>query len=247
MKHIAIIPSLLLATLSGTYAADVVIKTQPKSDASGLYLQLVGNQTKVFSPSNDLDAQFSGVAKWARIPPGKYRVIDNPGFSDWDGHRIVISDISVGKGSNSINVAIPRGELDIVVNYRGVPFPRKATLTYGIFLRVDRVGKDGRLDRDYRQWLHTDIKDGINKGYINHLAPGSYRITAFHNDVYPLFGDVGYGILEVTAESLKAGRAILDIDKPVEQPGAGQSGTKPADKVPAEDQPTPPTSKNGPR
>jgi hypothetical protein len=43
------------------------------------------------------------------------------------------------------------------------------------------------------------------------------------------------------------GAIQLEIDTNAEQAGAGQPATKPADKDPVKDQPSTPTSKDGPR
>ncbi|MBN8459908.1 MAG: hypothetical protein J0M04_18935 [Verrucomicrobia bacterium] len=247
MKPFAVSICLLPIFLCVSYAAEVVIKVEANSAPRGLYLLSTKDSKKKYKPLERFEEQEKGLTRWNGIAPGEYRVCLSPGYSDFTGNCIVVSDISVNKGKNIINVHLPKGKLEIVVNYRNVPLPRRKPHSKGIFLRVDKVGEDGHLDRHYRQWLHTDIKEGLNRGRIQFLVPGTYRITAFHNDVYPQFGDVGYGILEVTEESLKAGKATLDIDKTVEPAGTGQPATKPAIKPSVKDQPSTPTLKDRPR
>jgi len=171
----------------------------------------------------------------------------NPGHGDFSKHCIVVSDITVTEGDNSIRVRFPTGKLDIEVRLRDVPSPRKTPLSQAFWFRIEKVDKDGRRDPDHRQWLSTTLNDGIYTGRLEHLAPGAYHIAAFHNDEARKSADLGFGILHVTEKALEIGRATVTIDRTVEQADADQPAGKPADEPPVKDQPSLPTPKDAPR
>jgi len=177
-----------------------------------------GDKSK--EPSNGIDEQSRGILRWAGIRPGDYRLLMSPPHADFSANCVVAAELKVKDGDNTMDLRIPTGRLHIVLTFHGVSTPKPGPHTQGIFFRADRIGKDAELDHDYRQWLHTYVKDGIYTGTLRFLEHGSYRITAFNNDDDSKLSDLGYGVLQVTEDSLKNGTSTITINKPVEQAGA---------------------------
>ena len=238
MKLLSLIAFLAFSFLHTSQAAQLVVKEET-GESLYVYLKEVGGASKDFYPLENFDEWRKGVARWEKLPEGKYRLCLANLDSSFAYYCIILSDLTISKGANNVNIRLPAyRSINVAVKLQNIAPLRKNDLSSRFWFRVHMINNDGHRDPDYIQWLPTQLKDGIYTGPLDFLTPGTYRISAFHNDEYPKGSDLGCGLLVVTDKALEKKQTQSILIKPIEA-GTKQHATRTDSKPESGDKPQP--------